>query len=135
MNIKQKDLLIKRRILIVEDDTHLLKALTTTAKRLGYAVTEALDGVSALRSFKKDPPDLVLLDIVLPIKNGYEVLDEIKIKERSRVPVIVLSNLPENQSIGTGKESGPVEYIIKANRSLKEIMDSVEKAIERRKNE
>jgi CheY-like chemotaxis protein len=133
MNKKTESPELSRRILIVEDDLPLLNALSTTAKRLGYSVTEALDGVEALTKFKKDPPDLVLLDIVLPIKNGYEVLDEIKNKEKSKIPVVVLSNLPENPKIGTGKASGPIEYIIKSNRNLKEIMASVEKAIERSK--
>jgi DNA-binding response OmpR family regulator len=118
-----------QKILIVEDDPALLKVLTAKIKSLGYVVIAAKDGVQAIKKFTSEPPDLVLLDIVLPIQSGFSVLEEIKIKLKSKVPVIILSNLSEPQDIETGKNLGAVDYIIKSNLTLKSIMVKVQAAL------
>jgi len=120
---------MQKEILIIEDDQALLNVLASKVKSLGYGVVEARDGEQALIKFKKKLPDLVLLDIVLPLKSGFEVLEEIKIKQRSKVPVIILSNLAESQDIETGKNLGAVDYITKSNFTLKEIIVKINKAI------
>jgi DNA-binding response OmpR family regulator len=120
---------MSQKILIVEDDPALLKVLTAKIKSLGYVVMAAKDGVQAIKKFTSEPPDLVLLDIVLPLQSGFTVLEEIKIKHKSKVPVIILSNLSEPQDIETGKNLGAVDYIIKSNLTLKAIMVKVQAAL------
>lgn len=105
--------------------------LSAKVQSLDYAVIEAKDGVEALRKFKEELPDLVLLDIVMPLKSGFEVLEEIKIKQKSKVPVIILSNLAESQDIETGKNLGAADYFTKSNLTLKEIMVKINKALEK----
>ncbi|MBI3443410.1 response regulator [Candidatus Woesebacteria bacterium] len=111
-----------KTILIVDDEPALLKALSSKVLSLGYRVVEATNGDQAISQFKKEKPDLVLLDVVMPQKNGFEVLEELTIKMHSRVPVIILSNLEQNQDIETGKNLGAKDYIVKSNISLRDIM-------------
>ena len=124
---------MKKRILIVEDDLPLLNVLSAKVKELNYVVVEAIDGKQAIRKFKKESPDLVLLDIILPLKNGFEVLKEIKMKQKSKIPVLILSNLGEPEDIEKGKKLGAIGFITKSNFTLKEIMTQLNKAI--KKNE
>jgi len=121
---------MQKKILIVEDDPALLNVLSSKVKSLNYNVIEAKDGAKALSEFEQKSPDLVLLDIVMPLMSGFEVLEEIKIKQKSKVPVIILSNLAEPQDIETGKNLGAIDYITKSNLTLKEIMVKIHKALE-----
>ncbi len=130
--IKQKALLrfnMPKKILIAEDEPSLLNVMSKKVKSLGYTVIEAKDGQQALDKFTKEKPDLILLDVVMPIKNGFDVLEEIKMKQKSKVPVIILSNLNESQDIETGKNLGAVDYITKSNLSLRDIMVKINKVL------
>jgi DNA-binding response OmpR family regulator len=122
---------MQKKILIAEDDLALLDVLSSKVKSLNYAVIEARDGAQALRKFKNELPDLVLLDIIMPVKSGFEVLEEIKMKRKSKIPVIVLSNLEEEEDIETGMNLGATDFITKSNFTLKEIMVKVNKSIEK----
>lgn len=119
-----------KKILIAEDEPSLLSVLAKKVKSLGYAVFEAKDGEQAINIFKKEHPDLVLLDVVMPIKNGFDVLEEIKIKQKSKVPVIILSNLSESQDLETAKNLGAVDYITKSNLSLRDITIKIHNVLE-----
>jgi len=121
---------MQKKILIVEDDAALLKVLLQKVKSLDYAVVGAGDGAEALIKFKEESPDLVLLDVVMPIKNGFEVLEEIKVKQKSKVPVIILTNLAEYENIDRGRRLGAADYITKSDFTLKEIMLKMERAME-----
>ena len=77
-----------KKILIVEDEATLNKALTEFLTSEGFEALSALDGEIGLEMAKKDNPDLILLDIILPKKDGYEVLDEIKVALRLRILVV-----------------------------------------------
>ena len=121
---------MQKKILIVEDDPALLDVLSSKVKSLDYTVIEAKDGEQAIIKFNNEFPDLILLDIVMPLKSGFEVLEEIRIKYQSKVPVIILSNLSEPQDIETAKNLGALDYIIKSNLTLKEIMVKINNAIE-----
>ena len=120
-----------KKILIAEDEPSLLSVLTSKVKSLDYTVIEAKDGEEALHKFAKEKPDLILLDVVMPIKNGFDVLEEIKMKQKSKVPVIILSNLNEAQDIETAKNLGAVDYITKSNLSLREITVKIHNVIEK----
>ena len=120
-----------KKILIAEDEPSLLSVLSKKVKSLGYTVFEAKDGEQAINIFKKEQPDLVLLDVVMPIKNGFDVLEEIKMKQKSKVPVIILSNLSESQDLETGKNLGAVDYITKSNLSLRDITVKIHNVLEK----
>lgn len=80
-----------RKILVVDDEVHLAKILQFTLGHAGYEVTLAFDGQEALEAFDREEPELVILDLMLPLIDGYKVCNRIKEGARSDVPVIILS--------------------------------------------
>ncbi|MEK7646990.1 MAG: response regulator [Patescibacteria group bacterium] len=116
----------KKKIFLVEDDQFIVRAYKDSLERAGFEVTVAFDGVEAMEQLKSMTPDLILLDIIMPLKNGFEVLSELKIDDRLKnVPVVVLSNLGQDSDIKKGKELGAVDYMVKANYSMQEVIDKV----------
>jgi DNA-binding response OmpR family regulator len=118
-----------KKVLIVDDEPGVLHILSSQVQKLNYTVIEAKNGDEALNKFKTERPDLVLLDVVLPVTSGFEVLEKIKIELKSKVPVIILSNLDESEDIETGKKLGAIDFINKSNLSLKEIMEKIRNVI------
>ncbi|MDD3646954.1 MAG: response regulator [Candidatus Dojkabacteria bacterium] len=119
-----------RKILIAEDETFLRSIIKSKLAKSGYEVIEVEDGEAALRSIQNDKPDLVLLDLMMPKMNGYDVLKKIKEDpELANIPVIVLSNLGQDSDIEKGKELGAVDYIVKSNVSINEVLKKVEDTI------
>lgn len=113
-------------ILVVEDDHFLLKAYNTKLKKSGYQVETAMDGNEALEKMKAVKPDLVLLDLVMPKKNGFEVLQEVqKDTKLKKIPVIILSNLGQESDRKKGLELGAVSYLVKSDHSLQQIVDLI----------
>lgn len=122
-----------KKVLIIEDDTllhSLLAEKMTELRNQGVEVLPALsadEGLAALPTFS---PDLVLLDIVMPGKNGFEFLEEFRKNPRFKdTPVIVLSNLNQETERTHAKQLGVVRYLIKADFSLGEISQEVLKAL------
>ena len=119
-----------RRILLAEDDRLLRKAAEATLKRKGFTVFTAEDGEEAFRVAKAELPDLVLLDLIMPKRQGFDVLRDLKgCPETARIPVIVLSNLGQERDIQQAMESGAVAYYVKANLSLEGLVKRVEEAL------
>lgn len=116
----------KKKIFLVEDDQFIVRAYKDSLERAGFEVVVAFDGVEATEKLKSMTPDLILLDIIMPLKNGFEVLSELKADDRLKnVPVVVLSNLGQDSDIKKGKELGAVDYMVKANYSMQEVIDKV----------
>ncbi len=84
----------RKKILVVDDEAGIIKVLSIKLRVSGYDVVAALDGQQALDTARSESPDLMLLDIIMPNKDGFEVLRELR--QYSRVPVIVFSARPEN---------------------------------------
>lgn len=112
----------KKVVLIVEDDENLLRALSEKLKGLEYEVVQAKTGQQGMNRAKSLPPNLILLDIMLPGgMNGFDVLEYLKKNpDLKSVPVIVLTNLDTEQK--TAMEIGAVDYIVKANISLEDLV-------------
>jgi CheY-like chemotaxis protein len=114
------------KILIVEDD-EFLRSLT--AKRLekdSYEVIVAVDGENAVNMITENVPDLILLDLLLPGMNGFEVLEKIKAKDNlKKIPVIVFSNLGQKEDIERAKALGANDFLIKANYTLDDVITKV----------
>ena len=120
-----------RRNLLAEDDRLLRKAAEATLKRKGFTVFTAEDGEEAFRVAKAELPDLVLLDLIMPKRQGFDVLRDLKgCPETARIPVIVLSNLGQERDIQQAMESGAVAYYVKANLSLEGLVKRVEEALQ-----
>jgi CheY-like chemotaxis protein len=119
-----------RRILIAEDDRFLRKAAEMALKRQGYTVLTAVDGEEALRAARSELPDLVLLDLIMPKLNGFEVLQALK-KEAptAHIPVIILSNLGQDRDVQQAMDAGATAYLIKTDLSLQALVQRVDEAL------
>ena len=119
------------KILLVEDDQFISRAYGDGLRREGFDVTAATDGVEALERVRSGLPDIILLDLIMPIKNGFEVLEELKADPATRkIPVIVLSNLGQDSDIQKGRELGACDYMIKSNYSMKEVIGKIRQYLE-----
>ncbi|MDO8600992.1 MAG: response regulator [bacterium] len=114
------------KILFIEDDPGLQKALCESLKDAGYEVLCALDGEEGLRLAQRDIPDVVLLDLILPKKDGFEVLKEIRGDSRTAsIPVIVLTNLEGSSEVQKALERGATAYLVKTNYELSEVIEKI----------
>lgn len=121
----------KPKVLLVEDDPFLYKVLAQRLKEEGVDVTVAVDGEEAVDLTIKLMPSLVLLDLILPKKSGFEVLAELrKRKEFAKLPVVVLSNLGQQEDIDQMEKMGVREYLVKADYSLSEMVAKVKEHVE-----
>ncbi|OGZ19159.1 MAG: hypothetical protein A2Z68_01040 [Candidatus Nealsonbacteria bacterium RBG_13_38_11] len=119
-----------KTILFVEDEFTLQKTLGEVLRKEGYLVVSALDGEIGLRMAKEKKPDLILLDLILPKMNGFEVLKKIKEDEEIKdVPIIVLTNLESMEDIQKALELGAATYLVKANYGLEEVLEKIKKTI------
>ena len=119
-----------RRILLVEDDRFLRKAAEAALRQRGFALLTAVDGEEALRQAVAEKPDLILLDLIMPKLQGFEVLRRLKEDPATvAIPVIVLSNLGQEGDIQRAMDSGAAAYFIKSNLSLQDLAKEVDKAL------
>ena len=120
-----------KTLLFIEDESAIHKTLSDVLKQEKYAILSALDGEIGLRLAKEKKPDLILLDLVLPKMNGFEVLSALKADEATRaIPVIVLTNLEQMENIQKAIDLGAKTYLVKSNYNLAEVVDMVKKAME-----
>lgn len=104
------------RILIVEDDMFLAKAYHVKLSDVGFAVDIAANGEQALEMMEMAAPNLIVLDLIMPKKDGFATLTDIKAREDWRhIPVIVVSNVGEQASVDRVKELGAIDFITKSN--------------------
>lgn len=119
-----------RRVLLAEDDRFLRRAAEARLRRHGLEVLTAADGEEALRIARAEPLDLVLLDVVMPKLQGFEVLKALKQDvATARIPVIVLSNLGQQRDVAQAMALGAVAFLIKAHLSLQDLVDRVDAAL------
>lgn len=117
-------------ILIVEDDVFLADLYKTKFALEGFKVITAYDGEKGLEAIKKNLPDIVLLDLVLPKLSGFEVLKATKADATTKnIPVILLTNLSQKSDIETGIKLGANDYLIKAHFMPSEVVEKIKKLI------
>lgn len=120
----------KKRILIVEDEPTLQKSMVEFLMAEGFEAISAMDGERGLEIAKKDLPDLILLDIILPKKDGYEVLTALKADEKTKnIPVILLTNLESAEDVDKAFEKGASTYLVKSNYKLGEVVKKVKETL------
>ena len=117
-----------KKILVIEDDEDIRTVVATRLKRAGYDTTVAADGKDGLRHFYGDRPDLVLLDIAMPVMDGWQVLE--RLREVSDVPVLILTAAAQERDKLRGLRSGADDYITKPF-SGEELLARVEVALRR----
>ena len=123
------------RILVVDDHrTNRLK-LVLGLSRQGHSVEESANGRDALARLREKPFDLILLDILMPIMSGMEMLEEIKKNEEwKNIPVILLTNVGEKESIQKVREMGVKNYLIKSHFTPAEVIEKIESVFKENKS-
>ena len=120
----------KYKILIVEDDSFLLNMYATKFEMEGFEVIMAEDGEKGLRLAKKELPDMILLDILLPKMNGFEVLKALKEDDKGKdLRVLLLTNLSQRAEVDQGFDLGAIDYLIKAHFMPSEVVAKVKKIL------
>lgn len=120
----------KKKILIVEDDNILQKALQEFLSGEGFEISSALDGEEGITMSKSKKPDLILLDIILPKKDGYEVLKEVKNDpDTKNIPVVLLTNLGSLNDVEKALNMGATTYLIKADYKLEEVSKKIKEIL------
>lgn len=128
--IDEKNKNAMKYILIIEDDEYISDVYQKKLSLEGFETALARDGEEALRMIRERRPDLVLLDIVIPLKDGFQVLSEIRNDASLKdIRVLVMSNLSQRKDIARAKELGAVDYIVKSNVGLPDMVERIQKAV------
>ena len=126
----------KAKILVVEDEEILLTALKEELSSGGYEVDGANDRQEGLDKVKSFKPDLILLDLVMPKMDGMEMLQRLKGSPETRdVPVVILTNLSDYERISEALSLGAMDYLVKANYKLEDLLDKVKTVIARKEGQ
>ncbi|HBO16549.1 MAG: Two-component response regulator PhoP [Candidatus Moranbacteria bacterium GW2011_GWE2_35_2-] len=121
----------KKKIVIIEDEVILRETLQDFLEKEDFDVDSAADGEAGVEMVMRKNPDLVLLDIILPKKNGYEVITELRENQTTKdVPIILLTNLGSIRDIEKALALGATTYLVKADYQLKEIVEKIKGVLE-----
>ena len=120
----------KKIILVIEDEEPLRRVLKDILTVEGYSIIETKDGVEGLEMALKEHPDLILLDIVMPKMNGLEMLKQLRTDEWGKTaPVIVLTNLSDNEDVAKAMDIGAFEYFVKTDIKIDEVIAKIREKI------
>ncbi len=118
------------KILFIEDEESLQRAMGDMLSAKGFEIVKGTDGEAGVELAKKHLPDLILLDLILPKKNGFEVLSELKNDSVTKnIPIIVLTNLEGSADIEKALSLGATTYLVKANYDLDDILIKIEQVL------
>ena len=121
---------MSKKILVAEDDKFIAHAYKSALADAKYETMVAGDGRETLKLAQKFKPDLILLDLVMPIKNGFETLKDLRKDQATKdIPVIVLSNLGQESDIEQCEKYGIADYLVKSNVSMKDVIKCIKKAL------
>jgi two-component system phosphate regulon response regulator PhoB len=116
----------KKAILVVEDEISLRSALSDKLNNEGFEVIIAKNGLEGIQEIKKKKPDLILLDVVMPIMDGLSMLREIKNDDKTKnIPVVILSNLGDQRDILKAMEHEAFDYLVKSDVTLEAIVAKI----------
>jgi len=119
-----------KRILLIEDEEIMIGLLQRKLTQEGYEISVAKDGEEGLRVMREVNPALILLDIIMPKKGGFEVMEEMaKEKELKRIPVIVISNSGQPVELDRAQKLGAKDWLIKTEFDPQEVIDKVKKQL------
>jgi len=120
-----------KKILFVEDEATLQRTFGDFLRESGYEVISATDGEAGLRLAQTQKPDLVLLDLILPKLNGFEILKRLKDNPKTKkIPVIILTNLEGINDVDKALELGATTFLVKAHYAPEDVVEKVKKALQ-----
>ena len=120
-----------KKVLIIEDDPLINKMYSEKLSRDGFQTEVAENGQIGLEKMKQNPPDLLILDIMMPKMGGIEVIDAMKADQTlEKIPIIVLSNLSESADIEKAKKRGIKEYLVKSDLDPDDVSETVKKYLQ-----
>lgn len=120
------------KVFIVEDDKFLSLVLKGRLEREGITVYQAFDGKEALELLKKDIPDLILLDLIMPNMSGFEFLENLRQDPQyASIPVVVISNLGQESDVQKAKTFGVIEYYVKVRTSIEDLVSKIKQLIKK----
>lgn len=115
-----------KKIFVIEDDKFLRELMCEELQREGFSVGSAVDGEDGLQKVPQEMPGLILLDLILPGIDGFEVLKKLKENPSvSQIPVVILSNLGQKDNLDKGMSLGAIDYLIKAHFTPREIIAKI----------
>lgn len=115
-----------KKILLADDEQFITIAYRDGLQRAGYTVVVARDGDEALTLAKKEMPDIVLLDLIMPKMNGFEALKELKSDPKlAKIPVVILSNLNQDTDEKETRQMGAVDFYVKSDLSLEDLVKNI----------
>ena len=121
-----------KTVLIVDDDPFILDMYVLKFREEGFRVEVASDGKKAFEQIKEVHPDVVLLDIVMPLMDGFEVLNKVKQDDALKnIPIILLTNLGQKEDTERGTSLGASDYIIKAHFTPSEVVSKVKEFLKK----
>ncbi len=121
-----------KKILFIEDESALQRAATEVLEKEGFTMLSALDGELGLELASSKNPDLILLDLILPKKDGFEVLKELKANPSTNsIPIIILTNLGGDKDVERALELGATTYLVKTNYRLEEVVQKIKQALQK----
>ncbi len=116
----------KKKVLVVEDNPSLRQTLSEFLEADGFGVITASDGEEAINLAQNNSPDIILLDIILPKKDGFEVIKTLKNDDRTKdMPIVLLTNLGSLSDIQKALDLGATTYLVKGDYQLKEIVEKI----------
>jgi DNA-binding response OmpR family regulator len=119
-----------KKVLIVEDEEAILEALEAKFTAEKFKVARAKNGLEGLDVFSSFKPDLILLDILMPIMDGVTMLKKLRASEKGKkVPVIILTNLSDDEKVAEALAAGSHEYLVKSNWKIDDVVKKVKEKI------
>ena len=120
-----------KKILIIEDELPMLKALSDKFSREGFSVLEARNGEEGLDVALKTKPDLIILDLFMPVMDGKAMMEKLREDEwGKKVPIIILTNLnPDDKTLNEILKSGPAYYFVKSKWKLEDLVARTKKEL------
>jgi len=120
-------------VLVAEDDSFLSRVLVDKLEKEHFRVMTAFDGEEAVQKVIEGDIDVIILDIIMPKKNGFDVIDIIKNNPKAKlIPIIVLSNLGQDSDVEMAKAKGVTDYFIKSNISLTSVIDKINEYVNKK---
>jgi DNA-binding response OmpR family regulator len=118
------------KILVVDDSPALLELYDFTLSSEGYKVETAKDGVEGLKKMSEFKPDLILLDILMPNKDGFDTLKEIRADDK-KTPILLLTNVDEQSKVEKGLKMGATDYIVKFQQTPNQVVEEIRQVLQK----
>lgn len=124
------------KILLCEDEEFVARSYIRKLELEGFEVVHANNGKEGVEKIKSEQPDLVILDLMMPLKNGFEVLKDIQGESEAikKIPIIVASNLGQKSDIDEATKAGAIDFLVKSNISLKDLVAKVRMHLPQKKD-